>query len=161
MAYGGRDDGLFRGAILQSGGAFPLTASNTMAFQSTFDSLITHTTCSSLARSSATEKLDCIRSLPLDVFRANVGSSTGQSVDGDFIRTSIQRALPAGNYVKVATIVGCMSPLYHCAVGSGLTNESANTDEGTTSAPKGMNTTEDLLDPVCELWSSSNLINQL
>jgi hypothetical protein len=109
MAYGGRDDGLFRGAILQSGGAFPLTAPNTTAFQSTFDSLITNTTCSSFADSSAADKLDCIRSLPLEVFRASVGSSTGQSIDGDFARTSIQRALPAGKYVKVATIVGCKS----------------------------------------------------
>jgi hypothetical protein len=109
MAYGGRDDGLFRGAILQSGGAFPLTAPNTTVFQATFDSLIANTTCSPFANSSATEKLNCIRSLPLDVFRANVGPSTGQSVDGDFIRTSIQRALPAGDYVKVATIVGCMA----------------------------------------------------
>lgn len=109
MAYGGRDDGLFRGAILQSGGAFPLTRPNTTAFQSTFDSLITNTSCSQFANSSAAAKLDCIRSLPLEVFRASVGPSTGQSIDGDFARTSIQRALPAGKYVKIATIVGCTS----------------------------------------------------
>jgi carboxylesterase type B len=109
MAYGGIDDGLFRGAILQSGGAFPLTAPSTTAFQSTFDSLITNTTCNSFANSSAAKKLECIRALPLETFRSNVGRSTGQSVDGDFIRTSIQRALPAGDYIKVATIVGCMS----------------------------------------------------
>lgn len=106
MAYGGRDDGLFRGAILQSGGAFPLTSPDTPAFQKTFDSLITNTTCYALFNASATEKLDCIRELPVDVFRANVGSSTGQSIDGDFTRTSIQRALPAGKYLKVPTIVG-------------------------------------------------------
>jgi hypothetical protein len=111
MAFGGRDDGLFRGAILQSGGAFPLTRPNTTAFQSTFDSLITNTSCSQFANSSAAVKLDCIRSLPLDVFKASVGSSTGQSIDGDFARTSIQRALPAGEYVRIATIVGCMSAL--------------------------------------------------
>jgi ribosomal protein L14 len=122
MAYGGRDDGLFRGAILQSGGAFPLTAPNTTAFQATFDSLITNTSCSPFADSSAAEKLKCIKSLPLDVFRANVGSSTGQSVDGDFIRTSIQRALPVGRYVKVATIVGCTRTSY-CADGSRLTTQ--------------------------------------
>ncbi|KAK4890533.1 hypothetical protein LTR27_010814 [Elasticomyces elasticus] len=130
MAYGGRDDGLFRGAILQSGGAFPITAPNTTAFQSTFDSLVTNTTCSPLANSSAADKLKCIRSLSLEVFKAKVGPSTGQSVDGGFTRTSIQRALPAGQYVRVATIVG------------------SNTDEGTTSAPSGVNETEELVDPV-------------
>ncbi|KAF5014884.1 hypothetical protein F66182_13976, partial [Fusarium sp. NRRL 66182] len=35
MAYGGRDDGLFRGAIMESGGAFPLTGPDTPAFQET------------------------------------------------------------------------------------------------------------------------------
>jgi len=109
MAYGGRDDGLFRGAILQSGGAFPLTGPDTAAFQSTFDSLISKTNCSSLAGASAREKLSCIRKLSIDVFRSSVGSSTGQSVDGDFTRTSIQRALPAGKYIKVPTIVGSRS----------------------------------------------------
>lgn len=153
MAYGGRDDGLFRGAILQSGGAFPLTAPNTTAFQSTFDSLITNTTCSTLANSSAADKLDCIRSLPLDVFRASVGPSTGQSIDGDFARTSIQRALPAGEYVKVATIVGCMRMVLS-QVRNRADNALANTDEGTTSAPTGVNSTEELLDPVCKFCFS-------
>ncbi|TDZ30198.1 Lipase 1 [Colletotrichum spinosum] len=130
MAYGGRDDGLFRGVILESGGAFPLTLPDTASFQSTFDSLLSKTNCSSLVTAGAEEKLACIRTLPVDVFRANVGSSTGQSVDDDFSRTSIQRALPDGKYLKVATIVG------------------TNTDEGTTSAPTGINTTEQLFDPV-------------
>ncbi|KAF5525841.1 Lipase 1 [Colletotrichum aenigma] len=112
MAYGGRNDSLFRGAILQSGGAFPLTLPNTTAFQSTFDSL----------------------------FRAKVGSSTGQSVDGDFTRTSIQQALPAGQYIKIPTVVG------------------ANTDEGTTSAPTGINTTEQLFDPVAQGYFRPKLL---
>jgi carboxylesterase type B len=106
MAYGGRNDNLFRGAILQSGGAFPLTGPNTTAFQSTFDSLISKTNCSALKNTTAEEKLGCVRKLPVDVFRAAVGPSTGQSVDGEIFRTSIQRALPAGEYIKVPTIVG-------------------------------------------------------
>jgi hypothetical protein len=108
MAYGGRDDGLFRGAIMESGGAFPLTGPDTSAFQATFDSLITNTTCSSVANASAAVQLDCIRELPISVFMSSVGSSTGQSIDGSFTQTSIQFALSAGKYVKVATIVGGM-----------------------------------------------------
>jgi hypothetical protein len=106
VAYGGRDDGLFRGAILQSGGAFPLSYPNTTAYQKTFDGLITKTECSSLADALAEAQLECIRRLPIDVYRASVGSSTGQSIDGGFTPTSIQFAFPAGKYVKVATMVG-------------------------------------------------------
>ncbi|KAL0930156.1 carboxylesterase family protein [Colletotrichum truncatum] len=119
MAYGGRDDGLFRGAILQSGGAFPLTPPNTPAFQ---------------------KKLDCIRKLPVETFKEEVGPSTGQSIDGDFSRTSIQRAIPEGRYLKVATIVG------------------PNTDEGTTSAPTGINTTAQLFDPVAKGYFRPQLL---
>lgn len=110
MAYGGRDDDLFRGVIMESGGAFPLTGPDTSAFQATFDSLIRNTTCSSVANASAAAQLDCIRGLPISVFMSSVGSSTGQSIDGSFTQTSIQFALSAGKYVKVATIVGCMKP---------------------------------------------------
>ena len=88
MAYGGRDDGLFRGAILESGGAFPLTGPNTTAFQSTFDSLITNTTCASLADASASKQLNCIRGLPIEVYLDSVGPNVGQSIDGSFTQTS-------------------------------------------------------------------------
>ncbi|KAK7910656.1 alpha/beta-hydrolase [Apiospora marii] len=134
MAYGGRDDGLFRGGIMESGGTFPLQLPNATTFQQTFDSLLTNTSCSTTlsANATAVEQLDCIRALPIDVFQASVGSNTGQSIDGDFTRTSIQLALPAGKYLKVPAIVG------------------TNTDEGTNSAPKGINTTEQLFELLAE-----------
>jgi len=148
MAYGGRDDHLFRGAILESGGAFPLTGPDTKAFQATFDSLITDTKCSSLTNSSAADQLDCIRSLPIDVLLRSVGPSTGQSIDGSFTTTSVQFAFPAGDYVKVATIVG--SKLYETEARfpRPLMEPTANTDEGTTSAPTGIDTTEELRGPL-------------
>jgi carboxylesterase type B len=139
MAYDGRDDGLFRGAILQSGGAFPLTGPETPAFQSTFDILI-NKSCQSVINGSTEEKLACVRELPVEVFRANVGGATGQSVDGDFSRTSIQKALPARRYIKVPTIVG------------------TNTDEGTTSAPRNMNTTEQLSGEVAKGYFRPRLL---
>jgi carboxylesterase type B len=106
MAYGGRDENLFRGAIMQSGGAFPLTGPETTEFQETFDSLIENTACSSLATASAVAQLDCIRELPIETFLDSVGSSTGQSIDGGFTSTSVQFAFPAGAYVKVPVLVG-------------------------------------------------------
>lgn len=91
----------------KSGGAFPLTGPETTAFQEAFDSLITNTTCASTVDNlSAMAQLDCIRDLPISVFLNSVGSGTGQSIDGVFTQTSIQFALMAGKYVKVATIVG-------------------------------------------------------
>lgn len=111
MAYGGRDDGLFRGAIMQTGGAFPLELPNATTFQQTFDPLIKQTDCSHLVNSSASAQLDCIRSLPIEVFRENVGPKFGQSIDGDFTRTSIQLALPQGKYLRVPAIIG--STLLH------------------------------------------------
>ncbi|KAL4968538.1 Alpha/Beta hydrolase protein [Aspergillus stella-maris] len=132
MAYGGRDDNLFRAGILESGGSFPLTYANTSSFQETFDSLITSTTCTSVANASTAQQLDCIRQLPIETFLSSVGSSTGQSIDGGFTQTSLQFALEAGKYVKVATIVG------------------TNTDEGTNSAPTGVNTTEQLWGPLAD-----------
>ncbi|KAL4876090.1 Alpha/Beta hydrolase protein [Aspergillus karnatakaensis] len=131
-AYGGRDDKLFRAAILQSGGAFPLTLANTSVFQETFDSLVTDTFCSALADAPAAEQLDCIRRLPLEAFLSNVGSNTGQSIDGSFTQTSIHFSLPAEKYVKVATLIG------------------TNSDEGTNSAPTGVNTTEELSIPLAD-----------
>ncbi|KAL2872735.1 Alpha/Beta hydrolase protein [Aspergillus lucknowensis] len=140
MAYGGRDDKLFRAGILQSGGAFPLTLANTTAFQETFDSLITDTSCVSLKDASAAEQLDCIRQLPVETFLSSVGSSTGQSIDGSFTQTSVQFAFPEGKYVKVATIVG------------------ANTDEGTTSGPTGINTEDQLHGPLADGYFRPKLL---
>ncbi|KAL4801466.1 Alpha/Beta hydrolase protein [Aspergillus unguis] len=132
MAYGGRNDNLFRAAILESGGAFPLTHANTTTFQETFDSLVTDTSCASVVNASAADQLDCIRQLPVETFLSAVGPGTGQSIDGSFTRTSIQFALPEGIFVRVPTIVG------------------TNTDEGTNSAPTGVNTTEQLREPLAQ-----------
>lgn len=111
-AYGGRDDQLFRGAILQSGGAFPLTYPNTTAFQESFDSLITNTSCSDLATANAEQKLECIQGLPIHDFLESAGPATGQAIDGGFSPTSIQFAFPQGNFVKVALMVGCERILF-------------------------------------------------
>ena len=105
MAYGGRDDGLFRATVLQSGGAFPLTSASSPAFQATFDQLVNNTVCASARNATAAEQLDCIRQLPIDEFLAKVGRSTGQSID-DFSPTSLRFALPAGKFVKVPVLVG-------------------------------------------------------
>lgn len=111
MAYGGRDDRLFRAGILESGGAFPLTSANTSSFQDTFDGLITNTSCSSFADAPPTEQLDCIRKLPIKTLLSSVGPNTGQSIDGSFTQTSIHFALQAEKYVKVPTIVGSTYPI--------------------------------------------------
>jgi len=148
-AYGGRDDGLFRGAILQSGGAFPLAHPNSTASQAAYDSLISNTNCSSLAKAGASEQLDCIRKLPIAELRANVGGGTGQSIDGSFSPTSIQFAFPAGKYLKVAAMVGGKwTFVYLTSRRSMELTVPANTDEGTTSAPTGVNNASGLRGPL-------------
>lgn len=105
-AFGGRDDGLFRGGILMSGGAFPLTLPNTTAFQATFDTLLTNSTCAATLNGTAQQQLDCIRTLSTADFLAKAGRSTGESIDGGFAQTSIQFSMPAGKFIKVPMMVG-------------------------------------------------------
>jgi carboxylesterase type B len=122
-AYGGRDDSLFRGAMMQSGnpinyGSFDYEASDFL------------TAASALGCGDAASKLDCMRGIDFDTLNSFINSTVGlylswqPIIDGDFIkgRTSIQ--LTKGEFVKVPIIDG------------------ANSDEGTAFGPKPMNSTQ-------------------
>jgi cholinesterase len=58
-AYGGRDDGLFRAAIMQSGSVVEETSPRHFPKQVMYDALIASTGCS-----EAEDSLDCMRNLP-------------------------------------------------------------------------------------------------
>lgn len=128
-AYSGRDDKLFRGAILQSGNPIaygPLL--DPLANARMYNELTRRTNCTNQA-----SPLECLRALPAVQLNAaiNMTSPTlnvtgfGPILDGDFIqkRTSLQ--LEAGEFVHVPIIEG------------------ANSDEGTAFSPQGVNTTAD------------------
>ncbi|KAF4315054.1 hypothetical protein BBO99_00005859 [Phytophthora kernoviae] len=130
IAYGGRDDSLFRAAIMQSGspatGASSYT--NASAFDVYYDNITTAANCS-----SAEDTLDCLRQVPVAqlsaIFNSSVTSSApfSPTVDGDFIPEAGATLLSEGKFVHV--------PILH----------GANHDEGTAFASRGINTTEQFL----------------
>jgi carboxylesterase type B len=121
-AYGGRDDSLFRGAIMQSGNPI-----NYGTFRYNPNNLLNASTQLGCGNSSAV--LDCLRAIPFPTLNSWINSTAGLSlrwnaiIDNDFIqgKTSIQ--LEKGEFVHVPIISG------------------ANSDEGTAFGPKPMNTT--------------------
>lgn len=126
VAYGGRDDKLFRGAIAESGGPIPSIAYQTPEqWQPNYNAIVNATNCS-----SAADTLGCLRTVPVDVLSNVLNSSVtatafwGPQIDNDFLRDSGTASLLAGKFVKVPFLMG------------------RNTDEGTSFAPRGVNTTD-------------------
>lgn len=96
FAYNGRDDGLFRAAIGQSGfggvlSRFPGGANNTQAMDALYSLLVFNTSCASTGNSSAS--LDCLRSLPFDEINAALNGTEAAPwppmLDGDFSKWNI------------------------------------------------------------------------
>ncbi|CAD0042753.1 unnamed protein product [Aureobasidium pullulans] len=106
-AFNGRDDKLFRGAIMESGNPIAYGALNTSA------------------------TLDCLRALPLFVLNnilntTEFNSRWNPALDGDFIARYGSEQLAEGAFVHVPIIDG------------------ANSDEGVSFSPNGINSTADL-----------------
>jgi len=127
IAFGGRNDRLFRAAIMQSGS--PTSFTSLSPSQDAFNNLTDSTGCS-----GALDKLQCLREIPfatLNQFFNNTQPGTRQPwapvIDGDFIPGKASILLAQGKYVPVPIISG------------------ANSDEGTTFSPRGVNSTEDFL----------------
>ncbi|KAK1857124.1 carboxylesterase family protein [Colletotrichum chrysophilum] len=112
IAYGGRDDGLFRGAIMQSGGMaekWPYNVKDPVAYTEDLYRNITETT----GCADKTSPLECLRSLPveslsaaLNVSNTPVFSGTGlgpwlTQVDGDFLQDGPTASLDKGHFVRV------------------------------------------------------------
>lgn len=70
VANGGNNEGLFRGAFMQSGSALPF--GDITDGQPHYDALVQQTGCS-----GATDTLQCLRTLPIDTLRAAVDKSPG------------------------------------------------------------------------------------
>lgn len=134
VAYGGRDDKLFRGVILQSGASTVFTrylTNETAA--SAYRALVTATNCT-----AASNTLACLRTVPIEVLDPILNSSVTTSatyapqIDYDFLRESASTQLFNGNFVKVPIITG------------------ANHDEGTSFGTPGINTTAQFRDVILE-----------
>ncbi|KAF9870017.1 carboxylesterase [Colletotrichum karsti] len=117
LAYNGRDDGLFRGAIAESGfgGVIPRWAgglNNTEGYQANWDSLVANiSSCASTVGTQ--ESLDCLRSAPLEEINSVLNSTAGPTIaffpviDHDFIADYPTNQLNSGDFVKVPILIGC------------------------------------------------------
>lgn len=130
LAYGGRDDKLFRAGIQESGG--PVSFSrylNASTWDKYYNNITRATNCS-----AASDTLACLRQVPIEALSAVFNSSVtaevpawGPQIDGDLVAESGTKQLLDGEFVKV--------PLLH----------GTNFDEGTGFAPQGINTTDQFL----------------
>ncbi|KAK6517398.1 hypothetical protein TWF281_004055 [Arthrobotrys megalospora] len=106
IAFNGRNDGLFRGAIQQSGSAIlygPTSAAKD--FQPFYDELVTAVGCV-----DEPSPLNCLRNASASAINAVMTNQFWQPViDGQFVTEYGSQALKTGRYVKVPTIVGTTS----------------------------------------------------
>ncbi|RAH49247.1 cholinesterase [Aspergillus brunneoviolaceus CBS 621.78] len=126
-AYGGRDDSLFRAAIMESGGTIAAGPSNYTGYQALYDDLVAKVNCSDVV-----DSLQCLREVPFVKLNSVLNGTDGQSnypfspvIDGDLIPTWGSLQLDRHEFVQVPIIAG------------------TNTDEGTAFGPTGVNTTQE------------------
>ncbi|KAK5164953.1 uncharacterized protein LTR77_009618 [Saxophila tyrrhenica] len=128
MAYNGRDDNIFRAAIMESGNPVPYNSyrDNTF-FQPKYDHVVKAAGCA-----HSIDTLDCLRSVPYkklnNLFNTSSAGDWQPIVDGDFVAKFGSIQLAQGDFVKVPIMDG------------------ANTDEGVSFGPMGVNSTQDFID---------------
>ncbi|KAI9982269.1 hypothetical protein PInf_008176 [Phytophthora infestans] len=128
IAYDGRNDGLFRSAVMQSGASayWPKSFKNASAWDINYNSITDAANCS-----SAKDTLECLRHVPIDTLSAIFNSTAATSamyapsVDGEFLMDVGPKLIGEGKFVHV--------PILH----------GANCDEGTAFGKTGINTTEE------------------
>ncbi|KAH0373221.1 alpha/beta-hydrolase, partial [Aureobasidium melanogenum] len=126
-AFNGRDDKLFRAAIMESGNAISYNALNgSDTYQPKYAALTKAAGCG-----NTTNTLDCLRALPFTVLNNILNTTAFNSgwnpaLDGDFIARYGSEQLADGSFVHVPIING------------------ANSDEGVSFSPLGINSTADL-----------------
>ncbi|KAL1582072.1 hypothetical protein WHR41_09255 [Cladosporium halotolerans] len=136
LAYNGRDDGLFRAGIMQSGNPVAYNSYRSeIDYQPGYDALVNSTGCG-----NATDTLDCLRYAPYEqvnnFFNSTEGGNWNVIVDGDFVQRWGSLQLEEGDFVKVPIISG------------------ANTDEGTAFGPRGIDTEQDFAETLTDPESS-------
>ncbi|PYI33805.1 lipase 2 [Aspergillus indologenus CBS 114.80] len=140
LAYGGRDDGLFRAAIAQSGSPMLMWPSvSATDWQPLYEAFLNATNCTDAVSGTT---LDCLRRVPAatlsDVFSSDLTTFNRPNpvVDGDFIPKLGSSALEAGDFVKVPLLLGTTQ------------------DEGTWSyyGVEGINTTAEFPSKIAQLY---------
>ncbi|QRD89428.1 Alpha/Beta hydrolase protein [Aspergillus flavus] len=103
LAYDGRDDGLFRAAITQSGA--PLSSAALIPVddqERMYQDVLNATGCA-----AATESIKCLRAAPVEALKAAFQQKFFFPVmDGKFIADFPSNALKQGKFVKVPLLIG-------------------------------------------------------
>lgn len=108
FSYDGRDDGLYRAAIMESGGPTGAQVQDLAYYTSPVENLTRTVGCW-----NATDQLACLRELSQEeLFAAQPSQVWNPLIDGDFLTAYPSQLMPTGNFVKVPLLTG------------------ANTDEG-------------------------------
>lgn len=112
---------------MESGSPIYYSSLNDSAgFQARYDTVLSQTGCS-----NSTDGLACLRSLSYEDLNAVINqtalTSWGPAIDYDFIAGKTSEQLVKGDFVQVPIIIG------------------ANSDEGQSFGPQGINTTEDFV----------------
>ncbi|KAF2441576.1 lipase 3 precursor [Karstenula rhodostoma CBS 690.94] len=102
-AYNGDSGGLFRAAIMESGGAVGAPLNGTDWYQHMYDNLTASVGCA-----SANDTLQCMRDVPYDTIApyGYLGLEWFHVIDGTFIPRYGQESLTQGKFAKIPIIVG-------------------------------------------------------
>ncbi|EKG17492.1 Carboxylesterase type B [Macrophomina phaseolina MS6] len=118
-AFGDSREGLFRGAIAQSGGPLMFFPPSESLQESTYKGYLKGTGCD-----HAQDRIDCLRDVPWETIQNLTGNIVGQfnpTVDGDIVPERSSLLLAQGNFTKIPLLIG------------------ANTADGAAFAPQGIN----------------------
>jgi len=102
-AYNGDNDGLFRAAILESGGAVGAPLNGTDWYQRMYDNLTESVGCA-----DAENTLQCLRNVPYETIApyGYQGLEWFHVIDGSFIPRYGQQSLREGKFAKIPIILG-------------------------------------------------------
>ncbi|KAI0105722.1 alpha/beta-hydrolase [Nemania sp. FL0031] len=121
-SFGGRDDGLFHAAILESGSAIGVPLQPLSYYSSPFENLARTVGCG-----DAPDQLVCLRGVSPEALLSARGSNYWNPlVDGDFLTDYPSALAKTGSFIKIPLLLG------------------SNSDEGITFSPIGFNTTTSL-----------------
>ncbi|GAB7359748.1 hypothetical protein MBLNU230_g6920t1 [Neophaeotheca triangularis] len=120
-SYGGRDDGLFHAAILESGGPVGASLNTLPYYQFAYENLTRTVGCG-----DSSDQLACLRSISSDeLFKSNYTVVWNPLVDGDFLTTYPSELAAQGKFIHVPLLNGANSDEGASFNIGGLDNETA------------------------------------
>ncbi len=117
FSYDGRDDGLYRGAIMESGGPTGTQVQDLSYYASPVENLTRSVGCW-----TAKDQLACLRGLGQEaLYNARPSQTWNPIIDGDFLTGYPSQLIQEGHFVRVPLLIG------------------TNSDEGTSFSVSGVN----------------------